>query len=137
MPEQICPFSATLARDAFGCRHAESVIRRGGTEFACIDANAHARCRQLFGLLKNVALTAFDVEDDLNQMPHSVLVKTQFGGLLGLARVTPGQVADPVRIDDIDALLAAALSHFGALKDIPVEQFAADMTGYALARRRR
>jgi hypothetical protein len=137
MQDLICPFSATLARETFGCAHAEHIIRRGGTEFSCRDRAAHARCQQLFGQLKAVALTAFDVEDDLTQMPHSVQVKIQFGGLLGLQRIMPDHPAESARVEDINALVTAAEAHFHNLQAIPCVQLAGDMTGYALSRRRR
>lgn len=137
MPELICPFSATLVRDTFGCGHAEPVIRRGGTEFSCGMPEAHARCRQLFEQLKRTALAAFGVEDDLTRMPHSILVKIQFGGLLGLQRITPGQPADSARIEDIDTLVNAALTQYATLQALPCGQLIPDMTGYSLPRRSR
>lgn len=137
MTDRICPFSATLARDSFACAQAESVIRRGGTEFTCRSPAAHERCLAVFGQLKAAALTAFDVEDDLTRMPHSVLVKIQFGGLLGLARITPGIAPGTGGIDNIDALVAAAVAHFGSPQAIPAAELAGDMTGYTLTRRKR
>ena len=137
MPDLICPFSATLARETFGCNRAERIIRRGGTEFSCQAPASHARCLQLFGQLKDAALTAFDVEDDLTQMPHSVLVKIQFGGLLGLQRITQAPPSEAGRIEDIDTLVTAAVTRFETLQAIPCEQLAADMTGYSLSRRSR
>jgi hypothetical protein len=137
MPDLICPFSATLARESFGCTHAEPIIRRGGTEFSCRVAASHARCLQLYGQLKDAALSAFDVEDDLTRMPHSVLVKIQFGGLLGLQRITLEPPPETGRVEDIDTLVTAAVARFDNLQAIPCEQLAADMTGYSLSRRSR
>ena len=81
MPDRICPFSATLAKNDFACPRASQVIRRGGAEFSCQSAAAHTRCQQLFERCKQAALPEFGVEDDLTMMPQSVLVKIQFGGL--------------------------------------------------------
>ena len=103
--EYKCAFNATLMGDQFGCTHARHVVRRGGPDVACADNTGHERCRRLFGLLKTSALPAFGdgiepraavqgstgcgfgVEDDLLSMPHSTLVKIQFGGLLGIQRL--------------------------------------------------
>jgi len=137
MQDLICPFSSTLARDTFGCTQAERIIRRGGTEFSCRDPAAHARCLQLFGQLKAVALSAFGVEDDLTQMPHSVLVKIQFGGLLGLQRITRAHPPDASRVEDIQALVTAAVTRFEDLEAVPCEQLAGDMKAYSLSRRSR
>jgi hypothetical protein len=137
MQNLICPYSATLARDTFGCRHAERIIRRGGTEFSCRDPESHVRCLTLFGRLKEVALAAFAVEDDLTQMPHSVTVKIQFGGLLGLQRITQSSPPGTGRVEDIDTLVRAAVTRFGDLQAIPCERLDADMTAYTLSRRSR
>ncbi len=128
MTDRICPFSATLARNDFACSLATQVIRRGGTEFACQSATAHTRCRQLLEHCKQAALPAFGVEDDLTVMPQSVLVKIQFGGLLGVQRITPGQISAGNHINDIDALLAAAIDHFFSIESIPYDQLIDDIT---------
>jgi len=82
-----CPFAATLLRRDFGCDRAIEVVRRGGPEIGCTDAVACQRCERLFGALKAAALPALGHEDDLATTPHSVYVKIQFGGLLGLQRL--------------------------------------------------
>jgi hypothetical protein len=137
MTDRICPFSATLARDDFACHRATQVIRRGGVEFACQSEQAHTRCRQLFELSKQAALPAFGVEDDLTQMPQSVLVKIQFGSLLGLQRIMGDQAPGSNRIEDIDSLVADCISHYADLGLVPFDQLVADITGWKLSRRRR
>lgn len=137
MTDRICPFSATLARDDFACPRATQVIRRGGAEFACQSEQAHTRCRQLFERCKQAALPAFGVEDDLTQMPQSVLVKIQFGSLIGLQRITGGQPPVGKRIEDIDSLVAAAISHYAGPDSVPYDQLVADITGWKLSRRRK
>ncbi len=136
MQDMICPFSATLARDTFGCTHAEPIIRRGGTEFSCRDSGAHGRCLQLYGKLKDAGLVAFEVADDLTQMPHSILVKIQYGGLLGLQRITLENPPDAGRVADIQALVTAAIACFGSVQAFPCEQLTGGMTAYTLTRRR-
>ncbi len=136
MTDLICPFSATLARDDFSCPRARQVIRRGGTEFSCDSETSRARCEQLFENCKQAALPAFDVEDDLTLMPRSVLVKVQFGGLLGLRRLVTGQAGGDGRVDDIDALVDTAIGQFSGLDSIPCEQLVDDITGWKLPRRR-
>ncbi len=135
MAELICPFSATLAKGDFACPQAEQVIRRGGAEFACRSPMAHTHCTRLFDRLKVAALPAFEVEDDLLQIPHGVLQKIQFGGLLGLQRHMLDTPPDTVA--DIAALVEAAVEQFGGIDRIPCEQWVDAITGYRLARRRR
>ncbi len=135
MSDLICPFSATLAKDDFACRHAEQIIRRGGAEFACRSGPLHADCSRLFAQLKNAALPLFDLEDDLLQVPHGVLQKIQFGGLLGLQRLVADRPGD--KVDDIASLVESASAHFGGMDAIPHDRLAGDITRYQLARRRR
>jgi len=136
MSDRICPFSATLAKGDFGCRHADQVIRRGGTEFACRSAAAHARCRQLLEQLKDAALPEFGVDDDPGTMPQSVMVKIQFGGLLGLQRLLAADSTPDDGIADIDGLLETALSGYGSVGAIPCNRLVGDITAYRLQRRR-
>jgi hypothetical protein len=135
MAELICPFGATLVSENFGCRNAAAIVRRGGAEIGCTSDAAHARCRTLFRKLKETALPAFGVADDLLQMPHSVLVKIQYGGLLGLQRIV-----DPAlqagAIEDVDRLVTSAAEHFPSLEDIPYAELCDDIIGYRLPRRR-
>ena len=135
MSDLICPFSATLARNDFACPHAEQIIRRGGAEFACRSAALHAHCNRLFGKLKIAALPAFELEDDLLQVPLGVVQKIQFGGLLGLQRL----IADrpPAVVSNIAVLVESAIAHYGDIDSIPVAQLVDDITRHRLARRRR
>ncbi len=132
-----CPFSAPLTQPEFECRFADEVIRRGGSEFNCRSEAAHARCKPLHRDFKQAALPAFGVEDDLLSMPHSVLVKIQFGGLLGLQRLL-GTDRDPAEgIADIDALVEQAVTRYGAIRQIPCAEVTQDMLDYRVARRRK
>jgi hypothetical protein len=131
-----CPFSAPLVTHQFGCRQAQEVVRRGGAEIDCMDAAAADRCMRLFAHFKAASLPAFGVEHDLLSMPHSVLQKIQFGGLLGLQRVLTGATAAEDRVADINALASNAIARYGQSDAIPCEDFVADMTSYKLRARR-
>jgi hypothetical protein len=132
MEEYKCAFSAPLVAGQFGCAHAQHVTRRGGPDVACTVRAAHERCAQLFERLKAVALPAFGVEDDLLSMPHSVLVKIQAGGLLGLLRLQTGAHAETVT--DINSLVEQTTRT--GIAACPVEQLVGDITGYKLRRRK-
>lgn len=133
--ENKCAFSQTLIGDQFGCVHAEQVVRRGGAEIACRSATSAGRCAALMQRLKLAALPAFDVEDDLLSMPHSVLVKIQFGGLLGVQRLVDPATANAERVTDIDTLAERAEQTFGSVDAVPCDQIVSDMTGYKTRRR--
>lgn len=128
-----CAFSHTLVGNSFGCSRACTVTRRDGPHTVCTEAPAAARCAALFEAFKEAALPVFDVPDDLEQMPHSVPVKIQFGGLLGLHQaLNPG---DGGRIADIHTLVEAALNRYGDIDAIPCADFTQAMTAYQVKRR--
>ncbi len=126
-----CPFSAPLVSHHFGCAKAQEVVRRGGAEVDCTDGASCGRCQQLFERLKVAALPAFGVEDDLLSMPHSVLVKIQYGGLLGMQRLLGGHAVAADRVEDIDRLVA------GHGASAPVDALVEDITAYKPRGRRR
>lgn len=135
MAEHKCPYSGTLVSEQFACTQAKTVVRRGGSEVECLSASGHTRCVALFQRMKRAALPAFGVEDDLLTMPHSVLIKIQHGGLLGLQRIL-GEVAGEVStVTDINGLCDSALQRYADVESIPYQTFVQDMTNYKLRRR--
>lgn len=136
MEEYKCAFSNTLVTNQFGCGKGKPVARRGGPDIACTSDEAHQRCEKLFQGLKEAALPAFGVEDDLLTMPHSVLVKIQHGGLLGLQRLIENGADASGDIKNIDDLVGHAVEKLGNLDAIPCQAFVQDMTSYKLKRRR-
>lgn len=131
-----CVFSATQITGQFACEKGQQVTRRGGPDIACTSEVVHQRCARLFQRMKDVALPAFGVEDDLLSMPHSVQVKIQFGGLLGLQRLLDDGAADSPEVKNIDSLIGRALEQYGGLEAIPCPAFVEDMISYKLKRRR-
>jgi hypothetical protein len=136
MEEYKCAFSNTLVTGQFGCEKGEQVTRRGGPDVACASDEAHQQCEKLFQRMKQAALPAFGVEDDLLSMPHSVLVKIQFGGLLGLQRLQGDSTDVSAVVKNIHGLVGQAIGKHGGLDAIPCQAFVEDMTSYKLKRRR-
>jgi len=136
MEEYKCAFSNTLVTEQFGCEKGKHVTRRSGPDVVCASDEAHQQCEQLFQRMKQVALPAFGVEDDLLSMPHSVLVKIQFGGLLGLQRLQGDSTDESAAIKNIHGLVSQAIGKHGSLDAIPCQAFVEDMTSYQLKRRR-
>jgi len=135
MEEYKCAFSNTLVTNQYGCAKGVQVTRRSGPDIACTSAEAHQRCERLFQKMKEAALPAFGVEDDLLSMPHSVLVKIQYGGLLGLQRLLDNGAAAPAAVGDIHDLVDRAIERHGGVDAIPCQAFVEDMTSYKLKRR--
>lgn len=136
MEEYMCAFSNTLVTGQFGCEKGMQVTRRGGPDVACASDEDHQQCEKLFLRMKQTALPAFGVEDDLLSMPHSVLVKIQFGGLLGLRRLQGDSTDESAAIKNIHGLVSQAIGKHGGLDAIPCQAFVEDMTSYQLKRRR-
>lgn len=136
MEEYKCAFSNTLVTGQFGCGKGEQVTRRGGPDVVCSSDEAHQQCEKLFQRMKQAALPAFGVEDDLLSMPHSVLVKIQFGGLLGLQRLQGNGTDESAVVKNIHDLVGQAIGKHGGLDAIPCQAFVEDMTSYKLKRRR-
>ncbi|MCG6872908.1 MAG: hypothetical protein LJE84_11505 [Gammaproteobacteria bacterium] len=132
MSELFCPFSLTQVSGAFDCPRGQPVARRSGPDVACDDAGAHARCAELFAVLKAAALPSFGTVDDPTIMPHGVLVRIQHGGLLGLARALDPRAE---RVADIDALVARVRSATGEMPEISSDVLEA-MHSFHLRRRR-
>ena len=135
MSEYKCPYSDTLVSTQFACVLATPVVRRGGAEVACATAAAHARCGALFQHMKQAALPAFGVQDDLLSMPHSVLIKIQHGGLLGLQRVMDNASAVGQTVTNIHDLVERAQHRYGDHASLPYSEFVQDITAYKLRRR--
>ena len=110
MEEHKCAFSNTLVTNQFGCEKGTQVTRRGGPDIACASDEAHQQCEKLFQRMKQAALPAFGVEDDLLSMPHSVQVKIQFGGLHGLQRLQEDGMDESAAIKNIHGVSAERIA---------------------------
>ena len=137
MSTLMCPFSAPLVAEDFACRQAEPVIRRGGTENSCRSDTSCTHCIDLHRAIKGAALAEQGYADDLTQVPHSLLVRIQYGGLLGLQRISGESGESTTDVTDIDSLVETALARFGSLSGIPCATFCADIHAYRLPGRRR
>ncbi len=136
MVELKCPFNQTLRSEVFGCAHAAAITRRDGPDVCCTSQPAQERCSALFEEMKRSALPAFGVADDPQQMPYSVVVKVQFGGLLGLQRHLGMVSPEPAQVENIDALVERAVAVHGGLADIPYADLIGDISAYKVKRRR-
>lgn len=137
MVDLICPFSATLAQNDFACPKAVNIVRRGGSEFACDAPASHQRCATIHAAVKTASLAAMGAEDDLTTLPHSVLVKIQFGTLIGLQQTIDADVSTEQRIDNIDALIGVACDRYPDPDNLPMDAVVQAVEIYKPNRRRR
>ncbi|UCE88647.1 MAG: hypothetical protein JSW10_09965 [Pseudomonadota bacterium] len=135
-PNYKCAFAATLIGHDHGCEHAAAVVRRSGPDIACRDGQAHHLCGLIYDTLKTAALPAFGVEDDLLSMPHSVMAKVQFGGLLGLQQVLDGSATSTGRVENIAQLISHVSARYPDPQLLPLHEIVPTITAVKLRRRR-
>ena len=135
MAERLCPFSAPLVKHDFGCQFATEIIRRGGAEIACEREEAYTRCVGLHTTIKQSALLAMGHSDDLLTLPHNVLVKIQYGGLLGLQSLTASSGDEQGGIEDIASLVSHAAEAFQGLDQLPLDNINKAIVAFKTQRR--
>ena len=136
MSEYKCPFSPVQASGTCRCRHAQEVVRRGGSEFDCREPAVHALCCSLVQHLNSTALTALGYEDDLAQTPKSVYERILLGGLQGLRLLLDATDREP-QTADIGSVVEALRERYPAMEWIPVADFLPAIEACTLKKRRR
>jgi hypothetical protein len=137
MPDLICPFSAPLVKQDFGCQYAREIIRRGGAEIACDQAEQHSVCCNLHLVVKQSALAGLGYEDDLLTVPHNVLVKIQYGGLLGLQELVNEEDDTTDTVHDIASLVTRIQMLYQNFESIPTDSIIHSIREYKTQRRGR
>ena len=130
-----CSFAATMIREDYACEKARLVTRRSGPDISCISEDASSRCENVLERFKEVGLSAFDAEDDLLKTPHSVYVKIQYGGLLGLTRDVVHASTD--HVENIFQSIGQAVKHYHSLEEIPCQDYVQTMKKFKVGRKRR
>lgn len=131
-----CPFMTPIITQDFACSLGQAVTVRNSPAVHCTDEQALAVCRGLNERLKTVGLAAFDMEDDLTTTPHTVYLKIQYGGLLGLQANRGLSVPVEGGIADIHSLVDEVTEQGSRLDAIDYEALTAGMTAYKPKRRR-
>ena len=117
MSDLICPYNATFAqKEHYSCPNSDEVIRRGGSEYVCLQSDSHNLCSQIHDSVKQAYLDSEALEDDLLTLPHSTYVKIQFGCVLGLQSAL-GQ--DNSTLMDIGSLVTDAIGFYKNTDDLP------------------
>ena len=133
MPDLICPYSATLAqKNHYLCPNADEVIRRGGSEYVCLQSKCYAICSEVHNKVKQVYLEGEGLQDDLLSLPHSAFVKIQFGCILGLQSALDRDVGF---IGDIGALITDAMNFYETINALTLELISNQISTYKLQKR--
>jgi hypothetical protein len=126
-----CPFHLALITGANGCAHATPVTRRAGPDIACASGTANARCRDAFDYIKRAAQPVLGFPDNLQDAPHSVMVRLQNGGLLGLRKLLEPAARN---VPNIDGLMDDLTRKFAGLERLPPAPIAAAVGAFKVSR---
>lgn len=136
MPAPKCPFMTPIISRDFACHNGESVTVRNTPQVHCQDPRALGVCQRLWERLKSVGLAAFDTPDDLTVTPHTVYLKIQYGGLLGLRDLAGIAAPDEGMIADVAALVEQVTRSGAGIDEIDYEALTPVMTCFKPKRRR-
>jgi len=129
-----CPFRHPIITRDYGCELSHEVTFREGPGITCANSDSWQRCTALFEGLKSAALPAFEVADDLTQMPASVISKIQYGGLAALASLLQVQQDS---INNINDLVSRAIETCGAVDQLDYGNIVPKILHYRMRKRRR
>lgn len=115
-----CPFSALQAAGIGQCSKAVEVVRRGGSEYDCSNAENWRQCVDLQQHLLALGLAALAQVDDLSVTPKSVYDRVLLGGLRGVGELLPER-SRPTIESDISALVEAAAARYPKPQQLPPE----------------
>lgn len=128
--ERYCPFEKSILTNQCACLRADRfcIAEREGVH--CQADEAQARCVGLLKLLRDQARFALKTTDGGSALPHAKAMRVQVGGLRGLHRALQPETPAPSKIEDIDALVKAAISRFGSLEALPFQLIVQQITAY-------
>ncbi|MBK5929697.1 hypothetical protein [Halochromatium salexigens] len=128
--ERYCPFEKSILTNQCACSRAERfcIAEREGVH--CKADEAQARCVTLLDLLRAQARFALRTTDGRSALPHAKAMRVQVGGLRGLQALLHPEAEVPSTIDDIDAIVEAAIARFGRLEDVPFQRIVQQITAY-------
>jgi hypothetical protein len=133
--EPKCPFSTLHAAALTRCSLAREVVRRGGSEYDCTQAGAHATCSALAERFTSVGLPALGYEDDLTLTPKSAYDRVLAGGLIGLESLLGGETE--LATDDVWLRVEGAAQRYPDPVEIPDAALVEAMQAWQPARRSR
>ena len=130
-----CIFALPQITEDFACQHGELVTRRAGPDVACHSETMCRLCSEVYEQFKIAGLAAFEYEDDLTQVPHSVWTKIQYGGLLGLQALLE-MPSQPSKVENIAAVIERAVQQYQQLEQLPYQAIVPAMQEFRIKRRR-
>lgn len=128
--QRYCPFEKSILTNQCACSRAERFCIAEREGVSCETDQAQARCVRLLELLRGQARFALRTTDGNSALPHAKAMRVQVGGLRGLYMALNPDAEVPKTIDDVDAVVEAAVSRFGSLEDLPFQVIVQQITAY-------
>jgi hypothetical protein len=128
--ERYCPFEKSILTNQCACSRAERfcIAEREGVR--CNADEAQARCVSLLELLRGQARFALRTTDGNSALPHAKAMRVQVGGLRGLYLALNPEAEAPATIDDVNAIVDAAVGRFGSLDNLPFQAIVQQIAAY-------
>ncbi|ESQ10426.1 MAG: hypothetical protein N838_14635 [Thiohalocapsa sp. PB-PSB1] len=128
--ERFCPFEKSILTNNCRCSLAKHfcIAEREGVQ--CTADHAQERCIALLDLLRTRARFALKTTTEHAALPHAKAMRVQVGGLRGIQAALTPQDEVPNQIDDIDAVIRAAVEQFGSLNALPFQIIVQQITAY-------
>ncbi len=116
--ERPCPFEQAILSGSALCNQSQRlcIAERQGVQ--CGSDQAQIRCLDLARTLRQQARFALRLRAPREILHHNQALRLQIGGLRGLQAALYPERTEP-SIQDISALISAALDRFGSFADLP------------------
>ena len=99
---------------------------------SCKDAKAQQVCTSLIECLRTNARFVFSLSSIDSQLPHNAEIKTQVGGIRGLANLI-----DKADVNDIFQTLSSAIDKHGSIDSFPYNQIVQEISSCQIRRKRK
>jgi len=134
--ERPCPFEKSILTNRCGCELSQRILLAEREAASCAHADARARCVELLGELRDKARFALKETRIGGPLPHGKEIKVQVGGMLGLQELVGAAAQGSNTVGNAHAVLDAAVSRFGSIRNIPYQELVRHVLNYQQRRRR-
>jgi len=134
--ERPCPFEKAVLTNRCGCELSQRILLAEREAASCAHVDARDRCVELLGLLRDKARFALKETRIGAPLPHGKEIKVQVGGMLGLQELVGIAAQGATTVNNVSAVLDAALNRYGSIQDLPFQDLVRHVLNYEQRRRR-
>ena len=127
---RVCAFEKVILSRQCDCARATRIFIAERQAVGCDSEAAQRQCAALLAALHNNANFALKLTSTRGRLPHAKEMKVQCGGLLGLQTVVQPERATQAEVPDINGLVDAACTRFGALDELPYSEIVKAIAAY-------